>query len=126
MKRQLLSFILFTLLSLSAFATHQRAGEITFRYVSGLTYEITIVSYSYAPSPADRNELEILWGDGTSSVLVRNNGESGYNPAGLWCDHLGEMVAPISKRTCIPDSILSRGRQHIISPSKTRTGITGS
>jgi len=98
MKRQLLSFILFTLLSLSAFATHQRAGEITFRYVSGLTYEITIVSYSYAPSPADRNELEILWGDGTSSVLVRNNGESGYNPAGLWCDHLGEMVGTDIKK----------------------------
>ncbi|MHC1706293.1 MAG: gliding motility-associated C-terminal domain-containing protein [Bacteroidales bacterium] len=52
-------------------ATHQRAGEITFTYVGGLTYEVTILTYTFAPSPADRPELEIKWGDGTSSILPR-------------------------------------------------------
>lgn len=95
-------FILFALivagLSLPALATHQRAGEITFRYISGLTYEVTIISYSYAPSPADRNELEISWGDGSTTVLGRINGPSGVNPAGIYCDHLGEIVGPDIKK----------------------------
>ncbi len=53
------------------FATHQRAGEITYRYKGGLTYEVTILTYTFAPSPADRPELDILWGDGTTSTLPR-------------------------------------------------------
>ncbi len=73
-------------------ATHQRAGEITFKYLSGLTYEVTIVTYSYAPSPADRYELEINWGDNTSTVLLRNNGPIGT------LGHMGEIVGPDLKR----------------------------
>ena len=70
-------FILLFLLTFIAgplMATHQRAGEITFRYISGTTYEVTIVTYSYAPSPADRYELQIDWGDKTKTVLARKNG----------------------------------------------------
>ncbi len=52
-------------------ATHQRAAEITFRHIEGYTYEITLVTYTFTPSPADRPQLEVLWGDGTSSVLQR-------------------------------------------------------
>lgn len=70
-------------------ATHQRAGEITYKYLSPLTYEVTIVTYSYAPSPADRFELEIKWGDGTSEILKRTNGP--VNSNGF---HIGEMVGP--------------------------------
>lgn len=55
-----------------AFATHQRAGEITYVYKGGLTYEFTIITYTYTPSPADRPELEVLWGDGTSTIVGRN------------------------------------------------------
>ena len=55
----------------TAFATHQRAGEISYTYVSGLTYDFTITTYTYTPSPADRPEIEVLWGDGTSSVIQR-------------------------------------------------------
>lgn len=54
-----------------AFATHQRAGEITFEHVTGLTYRFTIITYTYTPSAADRPEIEVLWGDGTSSVISR-------------------------------------------------------
>lgn len=55
----------------SLFATHQRAAEITYRHIEGLTYEVKIITYTYTPSPADRPELTISWGDGTSSVLMR-------------------------------------------------------
>lgn len=57
----------------TAFATHQRAGEISYTYISGLTYEFTITTYTYTPSPADRPEIEVFWGDGTSSIIERNS-----------------------------------------------------
>lgn len=75
-------------------ATHQRSGEITYRHISGLTYEFTIVTYTFAPSLADRCELEILFGDDESAIFPRTNGVAGTNPAGVFCDHLGEIVGP--------------------------------
>lgn len=59
------------LLAISAHATHQRAGYITYRHISGNTYEFTIVTYTYTPSPADRPKLEISWGDGTTEEIDR-------------------------------------------------------
>jgi gliding motility-associated-like protein len=59
------------LAGLQAYSTHQRAAEITYRHVSGLTYEAKIITYTYTPSPADRPTLDINWGDGTSSTLIR-------------------------------------------------------
>ncbi|MBR0304768.1 MAG: gliding motility-associated C-terminal domain-containing protein [Bacteroidales bacterium] len=66
-----LAVALLLLLPVALFATHQRAGEISYTYVSGLTYEFTIVTYTYTPSPADRPEIEVSWGDGTSTVISR-------------------------------------------------------
>lgn len=61
--------------ALSVEATHNRAGEITYTWVSGLTYEVTITTYTNAlPGAADRCDLTIQWGDNSSSVLIRNNG----------------------------------------------------
>lgn len=58
---------------LSLFATHQRAAEIVYRHISGLTYEITLISYTFTPSPANayRDYLLIDWGDGTASPIPR-------------------------------------------------------
>jgi gliding motility-associated-like protein len=55
-------------------ATHQRAAEITFRHLQGLTYELTLRSYTYTPSLANlyRDFLTIDWGDGTVSVIARD------------------------------------------------------
>jgi gliding motility-associated-like protein len=58
-------------MSLASFATHNRAGEITYTHLSGLTYEFTLITYTYHPSPADRPQLTLDWGDGTSSVVDR-------------------------------------------------------
>jgi gliding motility-associated-like protein len=58
---------------LSLSATHQRAAEITYKHLSGLTYEITLISYTYTPSPANayRDFLTIDWGDGIISQIGR-------------------------------------------------------
>lgn len=68
-----LVFIILIIFPLAAFATHQRAGEITYEHLTGLTYRFTIITYTYTPSDADRPELEILWGDGTSDIVARHS-----------------------------------------------------
>ena len=69
------SLLFLTLLNIPVllFATHQRAAEITFRHISGLTYEVTLISYTNTLSPVNnaRNYLEISWGDGTSDLIPR-------------------------------------------------------
>ncbi len=90
--RILLSCALLIIGSQSLMATHQRSGEITYRHISGLTYEVTITTYTYAPSAADRCSLTINWGDGQSSELTRSNGPPGQTPAGIYCPHTGENI----------------------------------
>lgn len=52
------------LLSVLAQATHNRAGEITFKHISGFTYEASFVIYSDPASQASqRTTVEICWGD---------------------------------------------------------------
>jgi len=68
-------YILFFLVSINAFATHNRAGEITFVHISGLTYGITVTTYTKDSSPADRPKLEIRWGDSSPlDSIPRTNG----------------------------------------------------
>ncbi|MDR1792894.1 MAG: gliding motility-associated C-terminal domain-containing protein [Bacteroidales bacterium] len=68
-QRCLVVFILMSL-AFSGFATHERAGEITYRHISGRTYEFTITTYVYTASPAKREYLDIDWGDGSSKETV--------------------------------------------------------
>lgn len=68
-------------------ATHNRAGEITYRHLGGFQYEATIITYTKADSPADRNELGISWGDGITDTIPRINGSGN-----------GEIVAPDIKK----------------------------
>jgi len=71
MKLKIYLIISFFLLLTSGYATHERAGEIIYRHITDLTYEVTIITYTYSPSPADRPELTINWGDETFSELAR-------------------------------------------------------
>jgi gliding motility-associated-like protein len=66
-----LLLIIIILSIVNAFATHNRAGEIRYRHISGYTYEITMVTYTYAPSSADRPDLKVGWGDGNSTIVYR-------------------------------------------------------
>lgn len=63
-----IAFATLMLASWNAFATHNRAGEITYEHVSGLTYRITITTYTKASAVADRPWLKIRWGDEPSNV----------------------------------------------------------
>lgn len=63
--------LFFILLSTSALATHNRAGEITYVQVSDLTYEVTITTYTYLLSNVEREDLEVEWGDGTFNTVPR-------------------------------------------------------
>jgi gliding motility-associated-like protein len=65
----LLVLVSFSFASLNA--THNRAGEITYRQLSDLTYEITITTFTYTLSFADRPTLNVDWGDNTTSVAPR-------------------------------------------------------
>ncbi len=72
-KIYILFFLLIYAWNLSA--THNRAGEITYKQIGPLTIEATITTYTKASSTsADRDSLTINWGDGTSTLLDRDNG----------------------------------------------------
>jgi gliding motility-associated-like protein len=84
--KQLLSLLIFLFLTTQAFATHNRAGEITYRHIQGLLYEITITTYTDPEmDQADRPTLQIFWGDeplnGDPTTINRVNGN-------------GEIIAP--------------------------------
>ncbi len=72
MKKLFIISILF-LITFTLYATHNRAGEITYQHVSGNTYKITLITYTYTPSAANesRDSLTMIWGDGTSARIPR-------------------------------------------------------
>ncbi len=71
MKKIFLPILFMCFLIPSLYATHNRAGEITLRQIDELTYEITITTFTYTLSQADRNRLEVQWGDETYSYANR-------------------------------------------------------
>jgi gliding motility-associated-like protein len=58
---------------LVVFATHYRAGEITYRQLVGSLYEVTVDTYTDPRSEANPNTISITidWGDGTSQTVQR-------------------------------------------------------
>ena len=62
-------------------ATHNRAGEITYQQIDDLTIRATITTYTKTSSQsADRDTVEIFWGDGTSEFIWRTNGSGDPQP----------------------------------------------
>lgn len=68
-----LLIVIIGFLPMLLFATHNRGGEITYRHISGLTYEfiITTCTDEGPNAQADRDELYILFGDGEGDTLPR-------------------------------------------------------
>ncbi|MFN9595582.1 MAG: gliding motility-associated C-terminal domain-containing protein [Bacteroidota bacterium] len=66
----------------SVLATHNRAGEITYERLGQFLYKATITTYTKTSSPADRPELELFWGDGTSSILQRASAQDQFGGPG--------------------------------------------
>jgi len=71
--KKIILYICSLFIVFQAQATHNRAGEITYTHVSGNTYEITLITYTYTPSAANetRNYLTMQWGDNTTSEIPR-------------------------------------------------------
>lgn len=65
-----LLFLLTFLLSISAFATHNRSGEITYKHIAGNTYQFTITTCTKLTSEANRDKLGINYGDGFLDTLL--------------------------------------------------------
>ncbi|MCB0656724.1 MAG: gliding motility-associated C-terminal domain-containing protein [Saprospiraceae bacterium] len=56
-------------------ATHNRAGEITYEQIGDLTIRVTIVTYTRIQgAEVDRQQLGLYWGDGQVDSLPRING----------------------------------------------------
>jgi gliding motility-associated-like protein len=71
LSKYLILFCLLVGFANRAMATHNRAGEITYRQTGAFTYEVTIVTYTKISSPADRPRLLLNWGDNTADSLDR-------------------------------------------------------
>ncbi|MCB0666954.1 MAG: gliding motility-associated C-terminal domain-containing protein [Saprospiraceae bacterium] len=96
-KHSIWTVILLTCLSYTlALATHNRAGEITYEQIGDLTIRVTITTYTKTSSfQADRDSLQIFWGDGTSSDLVRANGNGDILPNDIKRNfYIGEHTYP--------------------------------
>lgn len=75
----IIGFFLYLIFLPHSFATHNRAGEITFRQISNLSIEVTITTYTKASSvDADRDSLELFWGDNTSEYINRDNSRTKF------------------------------------------------
>ncbi len=57
--------------ALQIYATHNRAGEITYEQIGQYQYRITLITYTYTLAPADRPEIDMYFGDGTSATVAR-------------------------------------------------------
>lgn len=71
MLSRIIPILILTGFSIASHATHNRAGEITYRQISALTFEFTITTFTYQLSLADRPRLEVSWGDNTTSIVDR-------------------------------------------------------
>ena len=74
MKRKLLLVILLVFaFAFPAWATHQRAAEITYKWIGGNAYEFTLTCYTYTPSQAgvQRDSLYVSYGDGSGAYIPR-------------------------------------------------------
>ena len=69
--KSLFTSVLLCVLLYPVLATHNRAGEITLTQISDYTYEITIATFTYTLSAADRSELDVQWGDNSVSTAPR-------------------------------------------------------
>lgn len=74
MRRRLtVTIISLFLMASAALATHNRAGEITYRQISDLTFEVTVTTFTYTLSKADRPSLDVEWGDNSITNVARNS-----------------------------------------------------
>lgn len=70
-KSILITFIITLLVINNSKATDIMAGEITFKSINYLTYEIVIETYTNTSGGDERDTIEINFGDGTKELIAR-------------------------------------------------------
>lgn len=92
----LLVLIFLLIGSLQVNATHNRAGEITYEQIGELTIRAKITTFTRTSSfGADRDSLEISWGDGQIEWLQRVNGDGEELPNDIKRnEYVGEHTYP--------------------------------
>lgn len=74
-------------------ATHNRAGEITYKWLGGYTYSITLVTYTDdGTNVADRCKLTIYFGDLDSCQAIRQNGPPAGSSAECTSSNSGTVI----------------------------------
>lgn len=68
--RKIAVLLIFTLQSSVCFSSHLKGGEITIRYVSGLTWEITLTAYADTESAVYFGGGTLAFGDGSPNTTV--------------------------------------------------------
>jgi gliding motility-associated-like protein len=69
-----LILFLFIMAALPSKATHNRAGEIVYKHITGNTYQVTVITYTRrAPGSAISHDIELYWGDGTYSHIQKSD-----------------------------------------------------
>jgi hypothetical protein len=56
-------------------ASPNKAAFITYKHLTGLTYEASIITYTQISSSIDRTALNIKWGDGNTELITRTSQE---------------------------------------------------
>ncbi|MBC7775785.1 MAG: gliding motility-associated C-terminal domain-containing protein [Phycisphaerae bacterium] len=80
-QKLLLSLLAFLAAPIALFATHNRAGEIHIEQIGPLEIRATIITWTKTSSVnADRDTLEINWGDGLIEKVTRSNGNGNGVP----------------------------------------------
>ena len=69
--KKLLSIILICS-SLVSWATHNRAGEISYEQIGPNQFKVTLVTYTRIDTDADRPFIDVVWGDGQLDSLSRD------------------------------------------------------
>lgn len=74
------------------YATHNLAGDITYKHIDGLTYEVTVTIFTDGNSTANtRKSIQIDWGDGRGL-------DSLFSPEEIQVGTTGQGI-PVLKRT---------------------------
>ena len=78
-------------------ATHNRAGEIVYKHISGYKYKLFIYTYCYTLTDADRDELELDCGDGTGKEVLRRTSKTFLDDGTPFNDNTKEAHTLICK-----------------------------
>jgi hypothetical protein len=85
---------LFIIFSITAYATHNKAGEITYSHILGNTYKVLVTTYTNTyGTTADRCQLTVHFGDGDSAIAPRINGPLSMCPGA----HDGVLIGDSTK-----------------------------